>query len=152
MGIRAFIAALTGAAVGMTQFLYVAFLDAEHGGLLPKGDVAYFFFSLTWLAEMLALIVIAMYRIAPWIARLLRDDWEASRILRDKRRHVAIIEWVSMAAILTRALVRAVDSGEVTSAVVVGSAFAVLPLILSRPRANQAPNKSLQPTAPSGRG
>jgi len=137
MSVRAFIAALSGAAVGMTQFRYVAFLDAAHGGFLPKGDVAYFFFSLTWLAEMFALIVIAMYRIAPWIARLLRDEWEASRILRDKRRHVATIEWVSMAAILTRAVVRAVDSGQFTSAVVVGSAFAFLPLIVPRPRAKQ---------------
>ena len=137
MGFRGFIAALIAASVGMTQFIFVAFLDATQGGFLPKGDLAYFFFSLTWLAEMFALIVIAMYRIAPWIARLLRDEWEASRILRDRRRHVAIIEWISMSAILIRALVRAVDSGQLTSAVVVGSAFAFVPLIIPRPRIKQ---------------
>lgn len=134
MGIRGFIAALVGSAVGMCQFLYVAFLDAAQGGFLPKGDLEYFFFSLTWLAEMFALIVIAMYRIAPWVARLLRDEWEASRILRDKRQHVTLIEWVSMAAILSRAVIRAVDSGHLTSAVAVGSAFAFVPLIIPRPR------------------
>lgn len=136
MGLRAFIAALVGAAVGMCQFLYVAFLDAAHGGFLPKGDLACFF-SLTWLAEMFALIVIAMYRFSPWIARFLRDEWEASRILRDKRRHVAIVEWASMAAILGRAVIRALDSGQLTSAVFVGGAFAVVPLIVPRPRAKQ---------------
>jgi hypothetical protein len=137
MGIRAFIAALVGAAVGMCQFLYVAFLDAAHGGFLPKGDAAYFFFSLTWLAEMFALIVIAMYRFSPWIARLLRDDWEATRILRDRRRHIALVEWASMTAILGRAVVRALDSGHFTLAVFVGGAFAIVPLIVPRPHAKQ---------------
>lgn len=134
MGIRAFIAALIGAGIGMTQFIYVAFLDAEHGGFLPKGDLAYFFFSLTWLAEMFALIVIAMYRISPWIARLLRDEWEASRILRDRKRNVSVLEWISMVAILGRAAVRAVDSGHITSAVVVGGVFALVPFFVPNPR------------------
>ena len=136
MGVRAFISALLGAGAGMCQFLYVVFLDAEHGGFLPQGDFAYFIFSLTWVAEMFALIVIAMYRFAPWIARLLRDEWEASRILRDKRRHVAIVEWASMTAIVARAVIRSVDSG-VTSAVVVGGAFALVPLIVPRPSSKQ---------------
>jgi hypothetical protein len=133
MGIRGFIAALVGAAIGMTQFICVAFFDAAQGGFLPKGDFAYFVFSLTWLAEMFALIVIAMYRIAPWIARLLGDEWEASRIRKDKQSHVALIEWVSMAAILGRAIIRTIDSGHLTTAVVVGGAFAIVPLIIPRP-------------------
>lgn len=121
----------------MCQFLYVTFLDAAHGGSLPRGDFAYFVFSLTWMAEMFALIVIAMYRFSPWMARFLRDEWEASRILQNKSRHVAIVEWTSMAAILLRAMIRVLDSGHLTSAVLVGGAFAVVPLIVPRPRAKQ---------------
>ena len=135
MGIRAFVAALTAAAIGMTQFIYLAFLDASReDSFLPKGDFAYFLFSLTWLTEMFALIVIAMYRIAPWIARVLRDDWEATRILRDKRQHVSILEWSSTIAIVARALVRVIDSGQVTSVVIVGTAFGIVPLLIPRPR------------------
>lgn len=119
----------------MTQFIYLAFLDASReDSFLPRGDAAYFVFSLTWLAEMFALIIIAMYRISPWIARALRDEWEASRILRDKRRHVAALEWVSSMAIFVRAMVRGLDSGHLSSAVVIGAAFACVPFVIPRPR------------------
>ncbi len=135
MSMRGFIAALVSAAIGMAQFLYIVYLDAmNEESFLPRGDGAYLLFSFTWLAEMVALIVIAMYRFAPWIARLLRDDWEVIRILRDKRRHVALVEWLSSTAILLRAAVRAFESGHISVAVLVGSAFAFVPFFLPPPR------------------
>ena len=131
---RAFIAATIGASVGFLQFLLMAFLDASRDdSRMPTGDFAYSVFAATWLAEMFGLIVIAMYRVSPWIARLLRDDWEASRILRDKKSHVSVAEWLSSAAVVIRVAIRIVVSGHVSLGSVLGVAFASLPFVLPRP-------------------
>jgi hypothetical protein len=142
---RAFIAATIGALVGFLQFLLLAFLDASRdASSMPAGDVAYSVFAATWIAEMFGLIVIAMYRVSPWIARLLRDDWEASRILRDKKSHISIAECLSSAAIVVRVVIRIVDSGHISLGSFLGVVFASLPFVLSHPE-RKKPNQPSQP-------
>ena len=139
---RAFIAVIVGGAFGFSQFLFLVFLDAYHGGgTIPKGDITFWFFAATWIAEMFALVSIGMCRISPWVARLLRDRWEAELMLRYKNSQVSKAELLASGAIFLRAILRVVDSRQMTSAVFVGVLFAVVPFVIPRPKQKRAPNQ-----------
>lgn len=129
---RGFIAALTGAAIGFGQFLYAVCAD---GAPIPRSDAAAYVFLATWIGTCFALVIIAMYRFAPWIARLLGDAWEAERIRRDKERHVSWLEWVAFAALVVRAVIGSIAARHLTLGSMVVAAFAVIPFVVPRPRA-----------------
>lgn len=135
---RGFIAALIGASIGFGQFLYAVFADAADGASIPRSDAAAYVFMLTWIATFFALVVIAMYRFSPWIARLLGDAWEAERIRRDKERHVSLLEWTAAGALVLRALVASIDASHITMGSVVVAAFALVPFVIPRPRLKRA--------------
>ncbi len=135
MSLRGFIGAVIGGSIGMVQFLWLAFADAERpDSHLPKGDVWFWIFALTWVLEMVALIAIGMYRIAPWVTRLLGDSFETYWILKEKRQHYNLIIIASSAAVLLRALVSAIDAGALTQSVGLGLLFAALPFMLPSPK------------------
>ena len=131
---RGFIAALIGASIGFGQFLYAVFADAADGASIPLNDAAAYVFMLTWIASFFALLIIAMDRFSPWVARLLGDSWEAERIVRDKQRHVSLLEWIAAGALLVRALVAALDASKVTTGSIVVAAFAIIPFVIPLPR------------------
>lgn len=135
---RGFIAALSGASIGFGQFLYAVFADAADDASIPGNDLAAYLFMLTWIATFFALVIIAMYRFSPWIARLLGDSWEAERIRRDKERHVSALEWIATGALVIRALVASIDASYVTMGSIVVAAFALVPFVVPRPRSKRA--------------
>lgn len=134
---RGFIAALIGASIGFGQFLYAVFADAADGASIPRTDAAAYIFMVTWIATFFALVIIAMYRFSPWIARLLGDSWEAERIRRDKGRHVSLLEWMAAGALVIRALVTSIDASHLTTGSIVVAVFAVVPFVIPRPRSKR---------------
>ncbi len=134
---RGFIAAIVGASIGFAQFIYAVYADAADGASIPRSDAAAYIFMLTWIATFFALVIIAMYRFSPWIARLLGDSWEAERIRRDKERHVSLLEWIAAGALVIRALVASIDATHVTMGSIAVAAFALVPFVIPRPRSKQ---------------
>ena len=135
---RGFIAALIGASIGVGQFLYAVFADAADGASIPRTDAAAYIFMVTWITTFFSLVIIAMYRFSPWIARLLGDSWEGERIRRDKGRHVSLLEWMAAGALVIRALVTSIDASHLTTGSIVVALFAVVPFVIPRPRSKCA--------------
>lgn len=114
------------------------FADAADGSSIPQGDAAAYLFFTTWIATFFALVIVAMYRFAPWIARLLGDSWEAKRIRRDEARHVSVLEWLAAGALVVRAIITSIDASRITLGTVAMAAFALVPFVVPRPRSKRA--------------
>ncbi|WP_175414873.1 hypothetical protein [Nibricoccus aquaticus] len=81
---RLFIASLAGAAFGLLQIIAAFALQVRFFGLedtkMTDSDGGLAVFALLVLFEIVCVMATAMYRITPWICRLLNDDWNADRI------------------------------------------------------------------------
>ncbi len=135
MSFRGFIGAVIGGSIGLGLFVWLTVLDESRpGSELPKGDIWFWIFAFTWVLELVALIAIGMYQVAPWVTRILRDDFETYWILKEKNQHYSLIVGASSVAVLIRAIVRAIDAGAVTESVGLGVFIALLPYVLPRPK------------------
>jgi hypothetical protein len=83
---------------------------------------------------MVALMAIGMYKIAPWVTRILRDDFETYWILKERQPHFPRFMLAASLAVLIRALSRAIDAGGVTASAGLGLLFASIPFIFPNPK------------------
>ncbi len=142
MSLRGFIGAIMGGSIGFALFLWLVYLDASRSDSnLPTGDFWFWVFAFTWVLELVALIAIGMYRIAPWVTHILRDDFETYWILKEKKQHYSLIVLMSSLTVVIRAIVRAIDAGSFTQSVGLGLIIASLPFVLPRPKARNKPTK-----------
>ena len=132
---RSFIAASIGAIVGFAVVFALAVADSDE---FPVGDIAFVFFAIGWCLEALAIVILCMYRVSPWIARALLDDWESERIKKAGVRNRRTVEAVCSIGIVLRRGMQTFDSGHLTWASVLALAVAVLPFLLPSPKGKQA--------------
>ncbi len=136
---RSFIAASIGAITGFLTVFALAVADASiEEERLPRGDVAYFFFAFAWCIEAFAVTVLCMYRVSPWVARALLDDWEAERIEKAGRIHRRRIEITCSLAIVIRRAAQTIDIGHLTLGTVCALILAVIPFIFPSSREKKA--------------
>jgi hypothetical protein len=136
---RSFIAACIGAVVGFIAVAIIALLDSMSGeSKMPEGEPLFWLFASAWMAEGFAVIVICMYRISPWIARALRDEWESKRIANAGKMHVPWLERACALAIAVRRTAQTIDTGHISAGLFVALVVAALPFVLPKPKGKKA--------------
>lgn len=140
MSLRGFIGAVIGGSIGLAQFCLLVYLDSTNpDSNLPANDFVFWIFAATWVFEMVALMAIGMYRIAPWVTRVLGDSFETYWILKEKKKHYSLIIVVAAITVLIRAIVRVVDTGSLSQSAALGFLFAALPFVLPSPKVDANP-------------
>jgi hypothetical protein len=140
---RSFIAASIGAIVGFAVVFALAVADSDE---FPVGDIAFVLFAIGWCLEALAIVILCMYRVSPWIARALLDEWESERIRKAGAKNRRTVEVVCSIGIVLRRGMQTFDSGHLTWASALALILAALPFLLPPPN-EKRPNKSPEPTA-----
>jgi hypothetical protein len=132
---RAFVASLIGGGIGFAQVIILAIVDSSNDdrSRVPQGDIAYWVFAATWMAETISVIAISMYRFSPFIVRVMGDDWEADRINKGRRSSGPKIEMAASAAIVVRRIVQYMDIGHISAGTVIGLTIATFPFLIPHP-------------------
>ena len=135
MSLRGFLGALIGGSIGALQFFWLLTLDMERPeSKMPEGDFWFFIFGLTIVVELISLMAIGMDRIAPWVTRLLRDDFETYWILKERSQHYSRFVLAASLAVVARAIARAIDAGGISESAGLGLLFATLPFLIPKPK------------------
>lgn len=144
---RLIFAGCVGALVGLLQLIAAMAIEAREGG--PSGiyssDLAFPIFAILVLAEIFGVIALSMYRIAPWVLRLLRADWEAQKVREGKRDHAGWIAQTVVVAALLRRIVVMVDAQAWSPDLALSLVVTLLCLLIPTPK--KQPNQSPAPTS-----
>jgi hypothetical protein len=131
---RRAIAAVVGGLVGFLQIMTIAFLDERAGRPPIKGDLAAVLFVVLMCLDVMAVIALSMFRVSPFVARLLGDTQEAQRIEESKKIRRFAIQTASAIIILLQRIVVAVSDGHVSKESAIALAVALLPFALPAPK------------------
>jgi hypothetical protein len=133
---RAFFAALVGGACGALQLFLILVIEMnqenERSGL-DASDAVWPVFAFLVTVEIVSVTALSMYRISPWVARALGDDWEAQRITAGKRRYGVILQRVTVGITFARRLLVMVDAGAFSMSILYTLSIALVPLLIPRP-------------------
>lgn len=133
---RAFLAALAGGTCGALQLFAILVIEMnqedERSGL-DASDAAWPVFAFLVTVEIISVMALSMYRISPWVARALGDDWEAQRITAGKRRYGVILQRVTVGVTFARRLLVTVDAGAFSLSILYTLSIALIPLLIPRP-------------------
>ena len=121
--------------MGFLQIMAVAFLDtAANRGAPTKELWALTVFVALMCLQTMAIIALAMFRVAPFVARVLGDSREAERIEASKRLRQRPIELASTVIIALQRVVVVLGAGHLSFEAVLAALIALFPLALPRTR------------------
>jgi hypothetical protein len=128
-------AGLLGAFIGLIQLFVIAAIESRGSG--PSGvhasDAMYPVWAFLVFSEIVGVIALSMYRVAPWILRVLRADWEVRKVLEGRARNRGWIgRSVIVCTMLRRALVM-IDAGTWSFDLMLSLAVALACLLVPLP-------------------
>ena len=126
-----------GGFCGLLQ-LFVILIIESHETEEPSGvfssDTAFPIFAVLITTEIMCVMALSMYRVAPWVAHLLGDDWEERRISAGKKKYGLILQRTTVAATVLRRLVVMIDAGAFSTNLLFSLSIALAPLLLPKPK------------------
>ena len=135
---RLLIAGIVGGFVGFVQLFTIWMIEytneSGRSGALSS-DAVFPWFAALVMVEIMCVMALSMYRISPWIARLLGDSFEADRITEGRKRYGLILQRTTITAISLRRIIVGFDAGEFSWALSGSWAVALAPLLIPRPKA-----------------
>jgi hypothetical protein len=114
---------------------------------LPASEWAVVPTALAVAVEILAIMVMWMYRISPWLLILMRDRFESDRIARAKPEAMDWTTRMIVIAMTVRWLVHMADTGSFVLPPLIPVAFCLWPVLLPKPAQSRPPSSPL--TAPA---
>ncbi len=101
--------------IGVFQLIAIALVEAANsdgpGGHDIADDTVHAVFALFLTAEIVSVIISAIYRFSPWILRLLKAHWEARETLEQRRQSRRLILGATFFSTLGRRLIVMFDTG-----------------------------------------
>jgi|GEM_PF-6397880 len=132
------LAGILGGFCGLVQLVMILALetrDADAKSGLLSGDAVFPIFACLVMIEIVSVIALAMYRVSPWILRLVGDPDEANRITSGKRKYGARLFHLTLIATVARRILVMVDFGVFVPSLFLSLGIALAPMILPRPKA-----------------
>ena len=130
---RGSIAGLVGGLVGFGQILSIALLDEAAGRNVSIKELwAATVFVVLMCLQIMAVIALSMFRVSPFVARILGDLREAERIEVSKAIRRRTIERASTTIIVLQRIVVAVGAGHVSQEWFLTVGVALFPLALPK--------------------
>jgi hypothetical protein len=134
---RLLFAGCVGAFVGLLQLFAIMAIEFRAGG--PSGidssELAFPIFGALVFAEIIGVIALSMYRVAPWILRLLRADWEEQKVREGGKVHSGwLVRLVVVTSLLRRAVVM-IDARLWSFDLLLSLGVALLCLLVPTPKA-----------------
>ncbi len=129
---------LIGGFCGLVQLFAILLIESheadEQSGFFSS-DMAFPIFASLVMTEILCVMALSMYRVAPWVAHLIGDDWEERRISAGKRRYGEILQRTTVVATVLRRAVVMIDAGGFSPKLLFSLGVALAPLLIPKPRA-----------------
>jgi hypothetical protein len=131
------IAGLIAGFCGLLQLFAILMIetqdDKEKSGILAS-DSVFPLFALLVMAEIMCVMALSMYRIAPWLLRVTGEKWEADRITVAKKRYGAILQRTAIIATLARRIVVMLDAGAFSSSLAWSLGVALAAFLVPKPK------------------
>ncbi len=107
--------------------------DKEKSGILAS-DSVFPLFALLVMAEIMCVMALSMYRIAPWLLRVTGDKWEADRVAAAKKRYGTILQQTAVIAPLARRILVMVGAGAFSASLALSLGVAVAAFLVPNPK------------------
>ena len=134
---KLFFAGLVGGFIGLLQLFAIFYIEKHEDG--PSGvqasDIVFMIFGFLVMIEVICVMALSMYRISPWVVRILGDKWEANRITEAKKEYGIHLHRISLFATTVRRLIVMVDAGSFSISLLASMGIALFPFILPKPKA-----------------
>ena len=134
---NALIAGLVAGFCGFLQLFAIMMIemqdDKEKSGILAS-DSAFPLFALLVMTEILCVMALSMYRIAPWLLRVTGDKWEAERVTIARKRYGTILQRTAVIAPLARRIVVMLDAGAFSTSLALSLGVALAAFLVPKPR------------------
>ena len=145
---RLVFAGLVGAFIGLIQLFVIAAIESrgsDPSGVHSSGAVFPVWAFLVFL-EVVGVIALSMYRVAPWILRILRADWEVRKVLEGRARNRGWIGRSVIACTMLRRAIVMIDVGAWSFDLLLSLAVALACFLVPLPKEGpQRPQKARQP-------
>lgn len=139
-------AGLFGAFIGLIQLFVIAAIESRGSG--PSGvhasDVVYPIWALLVFLEVVGVIALSMYRVAPWILRILRADWEVRKVLEGRAQNRGWIGRSVIACTMLRRAIVMIDAEAWSFDLLLSLAVALACLLVPLPREEADPAATAQ--------
>lgn len=126
-----------GGLFGFFQLIGILVIETkraeEKSGMLSS-DSVFPVFGLLVMVEIMSVMALSMYRVSPWVARLVGEDAQAERISAGKRRYGKVLQYTTVATTFLRRAVVMIDDGHFSPALMASLSVALAPLLLPRPK------------------
>jgi len=133
---NALVAGLIAGLCGLLQLFAIMAIemhdDKEKSGMLAS-DSAFPIFALLVMTEIMCVMALSMYRIAPWLLRVTGDKWEANRVTTAKKRYGTMLQRATVIATLARRIVVMADAGTFSSNLVLSLGVALAAFLVPKP-------------------
>ena len=133
---RLLLAGIIGGFVGLIQLFIILAIETSHdnspSGLLAS-ETAFAIFAIFVLIEIFGVITLSIYRISPWILRLLGADWDAQRTIREKNKHSHAIHASILIATIGRRATVMIDTQAYDILLVISLLVALAAFIIPKP-------------------
>ena len=142
---RLLLAGIIGGFVGLIQLFIILLIETSHdnspSGLLAS-DTAFSIFAIFVLVEIFGVITLSIYRISPWVLRLLRADWDAQRTIHERNKHSHAIHASILIATIGRRATVMIDTQTYDSVLFISLIVALAAFIIPKPKKRKnEPNK-----------
>lgn len=134
---KALVAGLIAGFCGFLQLFAIWMIELqdekEKSGSLAS-DSVFPLFALLVITEIMCVMALSMYRIAPWLLRVSGDKWEADRVSSAKKRYGALLQRTAVIAPLARRIVVMVDAGSFSSNLALSFGVALAAFLIPKPK------------------
>ena len=134
---NALVAGLIAGFCGFLQLFAIMMIEMqdekEKSGILAS-DSIFPLFALLVMTEIMCVMALSMYRIAPWLLRVTGDKWEADRVTAAKKRYGTILQRTAVIAPLARRIVVMLDSGAFSSSLALFLGVALAAFLVPKPK------------------
>jgi hypothetical protein len=133
---RLLFAGIIGGMIGFLQLLIIAAIEAAHStspDFAAASDLAFAIFGCFFVVEALSVITLSIYRISPWILRLLRADWDADRTILERKKHSRALHAATIISTLGRRVILMIDHQTWDPILLVSLIVALAAFLIPRP-------------------
>jgi hypothetical protein len=134
---NALVAGLLAGFCGFLQLFAIMMIEMqdekEKSGMLTS-DAVFPIFALLVMAEIMCVMALSMYRIAPWLLRVTGDKWEADRVTGARKRYGTVLQRTAVIAPLARRIVVMIDAGAFSASLAFSLGVALAAFLVPRPK------------------
>lgn len=134
---NALLAGLIAGFFGLLQLCAIMMIEMqderEKSGILA-GEAVFPLFALLVMAEIMCVMALSMYRIAPWLLRVTGDKWEADRVTGARKRYGSVLQRAAVIAPLARRIVVMIDAGAFSATLALSLGVALAAFVVPKPK------------------